>query len=85
MRLPVMIKVASFLALSAMLAGCGTFIRSSSEVTYDYSDWSSYDKPFATSPDYSAAALTHDVAPAPAPAEGASEPAVATGSAAATK
>jgi hypothetical protein len=61
-----MLKVASFLALSAMLVGCGTFVRSStSEAAYDYSDWTSYDKPFATSPDYAAAALVRgDVAPA---------------------
>lgn len=77
-----MLKVASFLALSAMLVGCGTFIRSStSEVTYDDSDGDSYDKPFATSPDYSAAALTHDVGPAPS----SEAPAVATGSAEVTK
>lgn len=78
-----MTKVVGFVALAALLAGCGTFVRSStSEVAYDYSDWTSYDKPFATSPDYSAAAMVSaGVAGAQEPTQGNEAPAVVTGSA----
>lgn len=52
-----MAKVFGFVGLAVVLAGCGTFMRSSaSDVAYDYSDYASYDKPFGTSPDYAASA-----------------------------
>lgn len=61
-------KVASLLTLSAMLVGCGTFVRSStSEVSYDYSDYFSYDKPFGMAPEYAASSVV--AAPAPAASE----------------
>jgi hypothetical protein len=82
-----MTKVVGFVILSALLAGCGTFVRSSTgEAAYDYSDWASYDKPFATSPDYSVAAMVPaGVADVQQPSQVNEAPAVVTGSATASR